>query len=106
MPFGYSFGCSTVIRRVSWLVIKVVVLIINNFFFKRYKVYNVSPNTKSQAGALNTWLDVEGVDFWDSPRSAAQNGRVMIAPTVLARFEEFLLESGVNYQLIIENVEM
>lgn len=60
----------------------------------------------AQAGALNSWVDVEGVDFWDSPRSAVQTGRIMIAPSVSAKFEEFLVESGVNYQLIIENVEM
>lgn len=29
----------------------------------------------------------------------------MVDPTISAKFEEFLAESGVNYQLIIENVE-
>lgn len=68
-------------------------------------MFNVSPTTRDEAGALNSWVTVEGIDFWDSPRSAGQSGRVMVAPSIFANFEQFLKGSGINHELIIENVE-
>lgn len=52
---------------------------------------------------LTEWQNSESVDFWEPP--GAQHVRVMVAPDTQEEFVNFLVDSNIEHELIIENVE-
>jgi hypothetical protein len=71
--------------------------------YENYKAYDLIANCENSLDLLNKWQDVEGVDFWKYG-SINVESRVMIPPSKISEFEEFLKTQNIQYKIRSENV--
>lgn len=75
------------------------------FFLCRYKVYHIHPITVAESEILNKYQDNGNFDFWSRPRILGAPVALMVTPEAQPSFEEEMRSSGLNYTLLIANVE-
>lgn len=68
-------------------------------------MWSVTPRSEEQGNLLRQWEDNESIDFWENISRTGKSSRIMAAPDSQILFENFLKENGIDYELIIENVE-
>lgn len=68
-------------------------------------MWSVSATTEVQREALQSWEDNENVDFWEPLSRTEKPFRIMIAPSTQVEFLNFLESTGIEHELIINNVE-
>jgi len=69
------------------------------------KVYRITPHTEDQVHFLKKWMDTLDVDMWSEPSAAEHNVDVRVPADLLTEFEEVLKKQGLDYEVMIENVE-
>jgi len=70
------------------------------------KVYRIVPKTDGQLSALVEYLQgAEGLDVWAEPSRVGQNVDVHVPAKQTEEFEGFLNSIGVEYSLMIDNLE-
>jgi len=71
------------------------------------KVYRIVPKTDGQLSALVEYLQgTEGLDVWAEPSQVGQNVDVHVPAKQTEEFEGFLNSIGVEYSLMIDNLEV
>uniref|UniRef100_A0A6M2DYF7 Putative peptidase m14 carboxypeptidase subfamily protein n=1 Tax=Xenopsylla cheopis TaxID=163159 RepID=A0A6M2DYF7_XENCH len=70
-----------------------------------YKVYQIKPQTISEAQLLLKWQEKTGVDFWSKSRVLNQSSEVMIAPEIQTDFEKFLIVNNYNWKVAADDID-
>merc|ERR1712178_448170 len=71
------------------------------------KVYRIVPKTDGQLSALVEYLQgAEGLDVWAEPSRVGQNVDVHVPAKQTEELEGFLNSIGVEYSLMIDNLEV
>ncbi|XP_066149013.1 carboxypeptidase B1-like [Euwallacea fornicatus] len=94
---------------IQLLVVAAVVLLeAKREDYDGYKLYLITPKTVDQAEILHQLHSVPNFDILQESKVLGSQVRVMASPEVQGRFEEALekfTEEGLQYQLLIENVQ-
>jgi len=70
------------------------------------KVYRIVPKTDAQLSALVEYLTgAEGLDVWQEPSRVGHNVDVHVPAKMTSEFEGFLNRIGVDFSLMIDNLE-
>lgn len=72
--------------------------------FNSYKVYEITPQTKEDADFLHE-LGEDKFDIWREGRTIGQPTDIMVAPEDQKYFENELTKHGLNYEIVVEDVE-
>lgn len=70
-----------------------------------YTVYSVVPTTINHVSYLKRLENNPAFDFWSESRALNGNVDVMVSPEAQKLFEEQLLAHGIQYSVMINNVE-
>ncbi|KAJ6634660.1 Carboxypeptidase B [Pseudolycoriella hygida] len=71
-----------------------------------YKVYQVTPKTKSEQNHLRSLsLSTELYDFWSIPKKLGEKSNVLVPPKLQETFERFLRKLNITYAVAIDDVE-
>lgn len=70
-----------------------------------YKVFGITPKSQTDIEVLANFFDEDGIDFWDSLKITGSSARVMVSPEKINFFTSELSAYGIEYTLMIQNVE-
>lgn len=71
--------------------------------YENFKLYEVLCVTSSDVEALIVWERNPLIDFWALP-GVNKSAAVLVAPSLVKDFEDFLSDENFNYEILIENV--
>lgn len=76
------------------------------YFFHRFKVYQVTPKTVSQALILKEFENDENFDYWTEIRSPNLPVDIMVSPLSQNNFETIMRNENIDYRISVDDVEM
>ncbi|XP_067015678.2 carboxypeptidase B [Anabrus simplex] len=93
------------IRRLILAAALVAIALAEQTRYDGYKVFHVLP-TEEQLSLLDPFQNHPGYDFWSRSRHAGHPVDIMVSPTYVDIFEEYLVRNKMTYQIIIHDVQM
>jgi len=72
--------------------------------YEGYAIYDVFAENDEQKSLLYRLSHDEDFDFFILPRQYDEPARVMIAPDIVAKFEDLIIDRGLTYKLVNSNV--
>lgn len=73
--------------------------------YQNYSVYRLKPNNVFQLAMLHDLQEEDGVDFWREADQVNRIADVMLSPEAKGKVLPKLDELGINYEVIISDVE-
>lgn len=73
--------------------------------YDNYSVYRLKPENVLQLAMLNDLQEVDGVDFWREADQVNRLADVMLSPDAKEKVLQKFAEFGLNYELMIADVE-